>query len=109
MTQSTKAAACLLADPTLHWQRFEEYTMPSEVEQIQTYRWYMGVPPARREGRPGVSYMRAGFLTVRAERLRQANYPEPGFAAGSDVLLGEAAHQLRWTRSPHDQHVRLAD
>jgi hypothetical protein len=79
--------------------------LPGEVEQVQRYPWYMGVPAERREGRPGVSYMAGGCLAIRAQRLRQANYAEAGFAAGSDVLLGAAAHQLRWTQaSPHD-HV----
>jgi hypothetical protein len=84
--------------------------LPGEVEQVQRYPWYMGVPAERREGRPGVSYMAGGFVAIRAERLRQANYPEAGFAAGSDVLLGAAAHQLRWTRaSRHDRHKDVRD
>lgn len=85
--------------------------LPGEVEQVQRYPWYMGVPAERREGRAGVSCMAGRFLAIRVERLRQANDPEAGFAAGSDVLLGAAAHQLRWTQaSYHDAHkdVRYA-
>ncbi len=83
--------------------------LPGEVEQLQSYPWYMGVPPARREGRPGVSYMAGSFVAIRTERLRQVNLAEAGFAAGSDVLLGAAAHQLRWTRAAYAAHVQLGE
>src|SRR5437660_980045 len=48
----------------------------AQLEAVQSFPWYMGVPFDRREGKPGVSYMRAGFMAVRSEGLRQANFPD---------------------------------
>jgi len=84
--------------------------LPGEKEQIERHSWYLGVPQARRDGRPGVSYLGGEFMAVRAERLRQVNFPcSPGFAPGCDVLLGAIAHQMRWTQATHDDHVLLVE
>src|SRR5262249_24927576 len=77
--------------------------------------WYRGVPFESRGGRPGVNFMTGGFLAVRAERLRQANYPDTERAwkgdtlrhHGGDALLGEIARQLGWAQAAHDTHVRV--
>jgi hypothetical protein len=79
--------------------------LAGEVEQLQRYAWYMGVPHARRDGRPGVTYMTSGLLAIRSQRLRQVDLPQSGIAAGTDVLLGAAAHQLRWTHSALDAQL----
>jgi hypothetical protein len=65
---------------------------PGEAERVQAQPWYMGAPLARREGRLGVSYMRGGVMAVRAERLREVQYP-------GEVWLGETANQFGWTRA----------
>ncbi len=80
------------------WQEAER----GDLERIQAYPWYMGVPPARHDGRPGVEFMREGFIAVRSERLREANFPPPKCSGRWDVLLGEVAQQLGWTRATYD-------
>jgi hypothetical protein len=74
------------------------------VERLQTHAWYMGVPPARREGRVGISYVSSRFMVVRARCLQEAHELDPECAA-SEAMLGEMAHQLGWTHVVHDRHV----
>ena len=83
--------------------------LPGEVERMQSEPWYMGVPLTRREGRLGVAFMRDGFVVVRPERLREANFPPPGANGRGDFVLGAIANQLGWTQVAHDQFVRMAD
>ncbi len=78
----------------------------TELERLQAQPWFLGVPPARREGRPGVSYMRDGFVVVRSERLREGHFPPPGWPGRGDVLLGTIAHQLGWSQA-HAECVNL--
>jgi hypothetical protein len=93
-----------------HW---VDYT-PQQAEWLQAHPRYLGVPFERREGRLGVSFMAGGFVAVRSERLREANYPVPGVAWKDgpppgdvgDPLLGEIARQLGWSRAAHAQHVQ---
>jgi len=73
------------------------YSQP-QMDMIQTQPWFMGVPFDRREGRPGVSYMKPGLVVMRSEGVRQANFPDarPSGVCDSDILLGEIARQLGW-------------
>jgi hypothetical protein len=88
--------------------RWHDYR-PGEVEAMQSRPWYLGVPPARREGRPGVSFMGGDCCVVRSERLREAQFPgralrgndSPALAAGQ-VVLGAIAHQMDWTQAAYD-------
>jgi hypothetical protein len=73
--------------------------LPGEAERILAQPWYMGVPLERREGRLGTAYMGGGVMAVRAERLREVEYP-------GEIWLGEMANQLGWTRAVIDQGVR---
>jgi len=81
--------------------------LPGEAERFQASRWYMGVPHVRREGRPGVSFMRDGIVAVRSERLREADFPQAGHLRDSSVLLGAIAHQLGWSQAEHGAPVPL--
>jgi Glycosyl transferase family 2 len=84
--------------------RWHDY-LPGQMEQLQTYPWYMGVPFDRRDRRLGVSYMAGEFRVLRAERLREANFPDLSTFGNadrsqqysSDILLGEIARQLGWS------------
>jgi tetratricopeptide (TPR) repeat protein len=89
--------------------------LPGQEEMVRSQPWYRGVPFDRRDGRPGAWFMTGGFMAVRAQGLRQANFPDTertwkGDALrqyGGDTLLGEVARQLGWTRVAHDAHVRV--
>jgi hypothetical protein len=78
---------------------------PGEAERRQTEGWYLGVPVERRDGKAGVAFCREGLIAVRAERLREASFPPVRATGPLDVLLGEMAHQLGWTRGDlHEGH-----
>ncbi len=89
--------------------------LPGQEEMIRAQPWYRRVPFDGRDGRSGVWFMTGGFLFVRGERLRQANFPDTERAwkgdtlrqYGGDTLLGEIARQLGWTRAAHDAHVKV--
>jgi Flp pilus assembly protein TadD len=89
--------------------------MAGQEEMIRAQPWYRGVPFERRDGRPGTWFMTGGFLAIRSERLREANFPDTQRAwkgdtlqqYGGDSLLGEIARQLGWTRATHDAHVKV--
>ncbi|HEY7310265.1 MAG TPA: hypothetical protein VH643_12955 [Gemmataceae bacterium] len=91
------------------------YYLPGQEEMIRAQPWYRGVPFARQDGRTGINFMTGGFLAVRSERLREANFPDTGFwwkgrtlqQYGGDTLLGEIARQQGWTWAKHDTHVRV--
>jgi hypothetical protein len=79
-----------------------------QIENIQGCSWYMGVPIEWREGRPGVTYLTGEVLAVRAERLREADFPSlhPLWASqrppmAGDMLLGEIARQLGWKQGTY--------
>jgi hypothetical protein len=86
-----------------------------QTDMIQAQPWYLGVPFALRDGKPGVHFMTGGFLGLRSERIRQANFPDLAAAwkgdrlrqYGGDTLLGEIARQLGWSRAGHHQHVKI--
>src|SRR5262249_40349414 len=81
----------LIGQPAWH-----EYR-PGEADPIAREDWYMGMPVARRRGRLGVAYVREECFALRADRLREADYPAPGSGSRSAVRLGEMAHQLGWS------------
>jgi tetratricopeptide (TPR) repeat protein len=89
--------------------------LPGQEDMLRAQSWYRGVPFEARDGRPGVWFMTGGFLALRSERLREANFPDTERAwkgdtlkhHGGDTLLGEIARQLGWTRSAHDTHVKV--
>jgi hypothetical protein len=81
----------LIGEPAWHPYR------PGEADAMATADWYMGVPVARRQGTPGVTFMREGCFALRAERLREADYPAPGSGDRAAVRLGQMAHQLGWS------------
>jgi tetratricopeptide (TPR) repeat protein len=89
--------------------------LPGQEEMIRAQPWYRGVPFDRRAGRPGVWFMTGGFMAVRADQLREANFPdvEGGWKGdrlkqyGGDTLLGEIARQLGWTWAVHDAHIKV--
>jgi GR25 family glycosyltransferase involved in LPS biosynthesis len=90
---------------------WHEY-VPAEMQKVQAHPLYMGVPFDRRGGRPGVSFLSGGLLAVRAQRLRETNYPQPGRdrsltgKAGDRILLGEIARQQGWKAAEHVSRVR---
>jgi hypothetical protein len=59
--------------------------------------------------------MTGGFLAIRSERLREADFPDTERAwkgdllkqYGGDTLLGEIARQLGWTRATYEAHVKV--
>jgi hypothetical protein len=85
------------------------------MQRIQTYPWYLGVPFDRHNGRSGISFMAEGFVVLRSECVRVADYPAPRSAATAggatahrgDALLGEIARQFGWTQAAHAEHVHL--
>jgi hypothetical protein len=89
--------------------------LPGQEEMIRSQPWYRGVPFKHRAGRPGVGFMTGGFVAVRSERLREADFPNTERAwkgdtlkqYGGDTLLGEIARQLGWTRATHEVHVKV--
>jgi tetratricopeptide (TPR) repeat protein len=89
--------------------------LPGQREMIRSQPWYRGVPFERRDGRQGTWFMTGGFMAVRADRLREANFPDVGFSwkgdrlkqYGGDTLLGEIARQLGWTWAIHDAHIKV--
>jgi hypothetical protein len=88
---------------------------PGQTEMIARQSWYRGVPFATIDGQPAVRFMTGGFMAVRTQCLRQADFPDTNFRwkgetlkqYGGDTLLGEIANQLGWTRYRHDKHVRI--
>jgi Flp pilus assembly protein TadD len=89
--------------------------LPGQEDMVRSQSWYRGVPFDARDGRPGVWFMTGGFLALRSERLREANFPDTEREwkgdtlkqYGGDTLLGEIARQLGWTRAAHDTHVKV--
>ena len=89
--------------------------LPGQSDMIQAQPWYRGVPFEEREGRRGVEFMTGGFLAIRSERLRQADFPpihilwkgEQLRQYGGDTLLGEIARQLGWSQAEHHAHIKV--
>lgn len=89
--------------------------LPGQMEMIRVQPWYRGIPFASYSGRPGVRFMTGGFVAVRSDRLREANFPNTdrpwrGGALqqyGGDTLLGEIARQLGWREAVHDSRVQI--
>lgn len=94
------------------------YVLPvfrGQDEMFQAMPWYRGRPFIIHEGRPSAVFITGGVLTVRSERLQQCNWPDLNFSFrgeklnhnGGDVLLGQIAHQLGWTRANHHQLMHI--
>jgi hypothetical protein len=89
--------------------------LPGQTEMICHQSWYREVPFDERNGQAGTWFMTGGFMAVRTECLRQANFPDTDSTwkddrlkqYGGDTLLGEIARQLGWTRAAHDKHVKV--
>jgi hypothetical protein len=78
---------------------------PGLVEHVRARPWFRGVPLSAREGKPGVSYLRAP-LVLRTARIGEIDLAAlPALASvwgdepeGVERLLGEMTHQLGWSR-----------
>ena len=89
--------------------------LPGQEEMIRAQPWFHGKSFETREGRSGVRFMTGGFLAIRAECLREANFPDTDFRwqndtlkqYGGDTLLGEIARQLGWTQAIHDECIKV--
>ncbi len=89
--------------------------LPGQTDMIQAQPWYRGVPFDMGAGRIGIWFMTGGFMAVRAERLRNVNFPDTDATwqgdrlqqYGGDTLLGEIARQQEWTRAEHEAHVKV--
>jgi hypothetical protein len=89
--------------------------LAGQEEMIRAQPWYRGAPFERRAGRPGVWFMTGGFLAIRTEHLREADFPDTDWTwkgqtlqqYGGDTLLGEIARQFGWTRAAHDAHIKV--
>jgi tetratricopeptide (TPR) repeat protein len=96
-------------------QRWWVNYLPGQADMIRAQPWYRGVPFDCRAGRCGIWFMTGGFVVARADRLREANFPDVGFywkgdrlqQYGGDTLLGEIARQLGWTWAVHNAHVKV--
>jgi hypothetical protein len=89
---------------------------PEQIDWVRAQPWYRGVPFAAEKGKPGAWSVTGGLVALRAACLREADFPptpppqgrcwwtQPG---GSDVLLGEMAHQLGWSRAAYELPRRL--
>lgn len=89
--------------------------LPGQEEMIKHQPWYRDVLFELREGRCGVHFMTGGFIVVRSDSLRQANFPDIQFTwkgdnlkqYGGDTLLGEIARQLGWRQASHYENVMV--
>jgi hypothetical protein len=96
-------------------QRWWVEYLPGQADMIRAQPWYRGVPFDRRDGRTGTWFMTGGFVVVRADRLREANFPDVAFRwkgdrlrqYGGDTLLGEIARQQGWKQAVHHTHVKV--
>jgi hypothetical protein len=96
-------------------QEWWAWYLPGQTEMSAHQPWYRGVPWTTVNERPGVRFMTGAFVVVRSECLRAANFPDTSFSwkgdtlkqYGDDMLLGEIANQLGWTRCRHDWHVKI--
>jgi hypothetical protein len=95
---------------------WHEYA-PQQMEDLQNFAWYMGVPFERRDSRSGISFMNPNFMVLKSEGLQQAGFPdshpmkrrETDVMASDAVLLGEIAHQLGWKMATFAEHIASWD
>jgi tetratricopeptide (TPR) repeat protein len=66
--------------------------LPGQEDMIRAQPWYRGVPLEHRAGRPGVWFMTGGFMAIRSERLRDANFPDTEPACRGNGADGCGAH-----------------
>jgi tetratricopeptide (TPR) repeat protein len=110
-------ALCPLMDRRIDYigQPWRVFYLPGQMEMIQAQPWYRRMPFELTDGRPSVNFMTGGFVAIRSERIRQANYPDTSFSwkgdtlrqYGGDTLLGEIAWQQGWTRAIFDKYVHI--
>jgi hypothetical protein len=110
-------ALCQLFDQKIDYigQRWWVEYLPGQVEMIRAQPWYRDIPFDSRDGKLGTWFMTGGFMAIRTERLREANFPDIDFTwkrdrlqqYGGDTLLGEIARQLGWSWAVHDKHIRV--
>ena len=87
--------------------------LPGQTSMIQAQPWYREIPFDRKDGQEGIWFMTGGFVVIRSECLRAANFPDTEFfwkggtltQYGGDTLLGEVARQLGWRCASHSDHV----
>jgi|GEM_PF-23329 len=88
---------------------------PGQTEMIQAQPWFRKLAFESRDGKLGIHFMTGGFIALRSERIRQANFPDVAFhwrdqqlqQYGGDTLLGEIARQLGWSQAVYDAHVKV--
>jgi tetratricopeptide (TPR) repeat protein len=91
------------------------FYLPGQADMIKAQPWYRGVPLELHQGKPRVRFMTGGFVAVRSDRLREANFPDTSFTwkgdslkqYGGDTLLGEIARQLNWTRASYHKCIHV--
>ena len=75
--------------------------LPGQADMIRSMPWYREIPFDDRDGKPGTWFMTGGFMAIRSECLKVANFPDVDFVwkderlqqYGGDTLLGEIARQ----------------
>ncbi len=87
-----------------------------QVDWVRAQPWYRGVPFVSWNGRRGACPVSGGMVALRAACLREGDFP-PGPPAhgrcwwgdqeGSDLVLGEMARQLGWSRAAYELPRRL--
>jgi tetratricopeptide (TPR) repeat protein len=110
-------ALCRILDRKIDYigQRWWVNYFPGQAEMIQAQPWYRHLPFQSKGGKLGIDFMTGGFMAVRSERLRQANFPDVNFSwsghtlkqYGGDTLLGEIARQLGWSQAVHDIGIKI--
>lgn len=91
---------------------------PGQVEMVKQMPWYRGKPiptAIGRNGAPLLHFMTGGFTAVRTERIIEANWPNTDVVvdgktlqqAGDDLVMGELAHQMGWSKQVHDKHIKV--
>jgi tetratricopeptide (TPR) repeat protein len=110
-------ALCQVLDRKIDYigQRWWVDYFPGQTEMIQAQAWFRKLAFESRDARLGIHFMTGGFIALRSERIRQANFPDVAFMwrdqqlqqYGGDTLLGEIARQLGWSQAVHDAHVKI--
>lgn len=96
----------------------KQYILPvfrGQEEMFQAMPWYRGRRFFEQDGRPMVVFITGGVLAIRAARLRECNWPDMDFSFrgetlhhnGGDVMLGQIAHQLGWSRVDHEMFMHI--
>lgn len=110
-------ALCAVMDRKIDYigQRWWFYYFPGQADMVRAQPWYREIPFDLNNGKAGSWFMTGGFMAIRSERIREANYPDVEFTwkgdrlkqFGGDTMLGEIARQLGWTWAKHDKHIQV--